>query len=436
MKNEVELKLSINRKDASRLRMHPVITNACIDKRTIHKLLSIYYDTPDLILLDAGITLRVRHISGRWVQTIKATSCSKVGLHQRIEWEDVIASEHLNFTKILDSKMFKLFDDRKLRDKLIPIFQTEVRRNEWQLAFDNGDRVEIALDLGQLIAGKNNEPINEIELELKVGNVGRLFDLALELLKDIPLTIENTSKAQRGYAYYRIKQPSVLNASPPELKKGSDVHSAFKEIALECIRQLQGNQDMVLHGTDLEGVHQMRVALRRLRSAFSIFKNILGGENIVGFLAEISWVSDTLGKARDLDVFLSQTLPIVIAQFKENKGLIKLQNSALSAQNNAYKEVHVLLSSQRYQRLLLTLATWLENKSWRVKSHENKFIKVHNLASEVLDKRHHQLQKRGKDLVHMSPEIRHETRIAAKKMRYAAEFFSAYMHQKKHVHTS
>jgi inorganic triphosphatase YgiF len=431
MKDEVELKLSIDRRYALRLRKHPAITNACIGKPTTHKLLSIYYDTPDLILLDAGITLRVRHLSGRWIQTIKATGSATVGLHQRMEWEDVIASEHLDFTKILDPKLIKLFDDRKLRDTLIPIFQTEVQRDEWQLAFDNGDRVELVLDLGQLIAGQNHEPITEIELELKEGNVGRLFDLALELLKDIPLTIENTSKAQRGYDYYRTKPPSVLNARPPKLRKDTNVHSAFKQIAWECIHQLQGNQDMVLHGTDVEGVHQMRVALRRLRSAFSVFRNIVGGEKSAALLAELSWLTDVLGKTRDLDVFVTQTLPIVIAQFKEDQGLLKLHDKALAAQSEAYKEVRALLSSQRYQCLLLTLATWLENESWRENRQEYKFVKVHSLASVTLAKRYKQLRVRGKDLVHMSPEVRHETRIAAKKLRYAAEFFSSLYNSKK-----
>jgi inorganic triphosphatase YgiF len=431
MNDEVELKLNINRKDAPRLRKHPAIAVAGIGKPTTHKLLSIYYDTPDLTLLDAEISLRVRHISGRWIQTIKATGSSTVGLHQRREWEDVIASEHLDFTKIHDPKLIKLFDDKKLRDMLIPIFQTEVQRSEWQLAFDNGDRVELALDLGQLIVDKKSEAICEIELELKAGNVGRLFDLALEFLKDIPLTIENTSKAQRGYAYYRTKPPGVLNARPPKLKKDTNVHNAFKQIAWECIHQLQGNQDMVLHGTDVEGVHQMRVALRRLRSAFTVFANILGREHSAALLAELSWLADVLGKTRDLDVFVTQTLPIVMARFKEDQGLLKLHDKALVAQSEAYKEVRALLFSHRYQCLLLTLATWLENESWREKRHKHKFVKALSLANVVLEKCHKQLRTRGIDLVNMSPEFRHETRIAAKKLRYAAEFFASLYTSKK-----
>lgn len=120
---EVELKLSIERKSITRLRSHPAIFNACIDKSVTHKLISIYYDTPDLKLLDADVSLRVRHSCGRWIQSIKTVGSSLTGLHKRIEWEDLIAANHPDFTKILDPVLAKLFADQKLRDSLRPIFK-------------------------------------------------------------------------------------------------------------------------------------------------------------------------------------------------------------------------------------------------------------------------------------------------------------------------
>lgn len=425
MGSEVELKLSINRKDAVRLRNHPAIVNACIGKPVTHKLISIYFDTPDLKLLDAGISLRVRRIPGHWIQSIKAAGSSLAGLYQRMEWEDVIAANHPDFTKILDPALIKLFANQKLRSALRPVFQTEVRRSEWQLSFDNGDKIELALDLGQLTAGKNREPISEIELELKAGNAGRLFDLALELQKVIPLTLENTSKAQRGYVYYRAKPPSVFKGSLPKLAKAADAHSAFKQIAWECINHLQSNQDMVLHGTDVEGVHQMRVALRRLRSAFSLFRKILGRENSTALLVELAWLAGTLGKARDLDVFVTQTLPAIISEFENHSGLLKLRDIALAEQAEAYTEVRAALSSQRYHCLLLTLAAWLENERWREGAKNTKNHQVLDIATATLTKHHKQLQQRGKHLAYMHPEARHAMRIAAKKLRYASEFFAS-----------
>lgn len=423
MPNEVELKLRLARKDTPRLRKHPAIIAASIDKPVTRKLTSIYYDTPDLKLLDAEISLRVRRMAGGWFQAVKAAGSSLAGLHQRMEWEDIIASGQPDFTRILDPELVKIFGDEALRKALNPIFKTEVQRTEWQLAFDNGDRVELALDLGHLVAGKKREPIVEIELELKDGHAGRLFDLALELQQDIPLTLENISKAQRGYAYYRPQPPAVFKAKLPALERDDSGTSAFKKIAWECINHLQGNQDVVLHGSDVEGVHQMRVALRRLRSAFSVFRDMLGREHSAPLLDDLRWITNVLGQARDIDVFITQTLPPLMQCFEQHPGLIKLHEKAVAAQNKAYREARTALRSQRYHRMLLTLASWLENERWH--NGDTPQQNVCEIAQQTLSKRYKSLRKHGKQLVHMHPEERHETRIAAKKLRYAAEFFAS-----------
>lgn len=426
METEVELKLSLDRKDVARLRSHPAIVTACVGKPVTHELISIYYDTPALKLQDAGISLRVRHVSGRWLQTLKAAGRSVAGLHQRMEWEDVITVDHPDFTKILDPVLIKLFADRELRDALTPIFRTEVRRQVWQLVFDNGDKIELALDLGKLVAGKSRESISELELELKAGSAGRLFDLALELQKVVSVKLENISKGRRGYAYYRPQPPSIFKAQPLKLARKADANSAFKQIAWECIHHLQNNQDMVLHGVDVEGVHQMRVAVRRLRSAFVLFRKILGRENSVALLVELSWLGDVLGKARDLDVFITQTLPVVMTQFENHAGLQQLHNKALTAQAEAYADLRAVLSSQRYHALLLTLGAWLENERWHNMPHDTKLTKARSIAKTSLTKYHKQLRHSGKSLLNLSAEERHATRIAAKKLRYASEFFASF----------
>jgi triphosphatase len=431
LRTEVELKLNISSGDATRVRSHPSIKAACIGKPVTHKITTIYFDTPDLKLMDYGISFRIRRSYGKWIQSIKATGSALAGLHQRLEWESSIIAGRPDFTKINEPALITLFEDQALRDALLPIFKTEVMRSEWQLAFDNGDQVELALDSGQLAAGESHEPISEIELELTSGNTGRLYDLALELQKVIPLRLENLSKAQRGYAYYRARPISVINAQLPKLKSDAEANSAFKQIAWECINHLQGNQDVVLYGTDVEGVHQMRVALRRLRSAFNIFRKVLGREESAPLLAELVWIADALGKARDLDVVLTETLSPLISKLENHAGLLKLRDKALALQAETYNELRTTLASQRYQCFLLTMATWLENQRWRKRTKNSKQVKVLDIATATLTKRHKQLRLSGKSLAYMKPEERHATRIAAKKMRYAAEFFACLYSTKK-----
>jgi inorganic triphosphatase YgiF len=425
MPDEIELKLRIARKDVARLRHHPAILAACIDKPVTRKLTSIYFDTPELALLNAGLSLRVRRMAGNWFQAVKGSGSALSGLHQRSEWEDMIASDRPDFTRMLDPDLQRIFADQVLRDALKPIFKTEVRRTVWHLAFDNGDAIELALDLGDLVIGSKKEPISEIELELKGGHAGRLFDLALELQQTIPLELENVSKAQRGYDHYQPTAPAIVKARLPTLARDATAHSVFRQIAWECLGQLQGNQDMVLHGEDVEGVHQMRVALRRLRSAFAVFREMLGRENSSALLEELAWLTDSLGTARDLDVFVTQTLPPIIAQIAGHPGLLKLRAKALAAQKEAYVIARSALGSQRYHRLLLTLAAWLENERWRADNPDADSRHVLDIAQATLTKRYKQLRRHGQRLMHMHPEERHDTRIAAKKLRYAAEFFAS-----------
>lgn len=369
------------------------------------------------------------------MQSVKAVATSVVGLHERMEWESVVPDCHPDFTVILDTTLIKLFADQMLRDSLKPIFQTKVERNEWQLDFGSGDRIELALDLGQLVVGKNHEPICEIELELKSGKKGCLFDLALELQKVIPLKLENASKAQNGYAYYRARPLSIFKLGQLKLKRSANASSAFKEIIWGCIDHLQKNQDMVLYGTPKmpDDLHQMRVALRRLRSAFSLFRKILGGENSDVLMSELSWLNEALGEALDLDVFVTQTTPTIIKQFKNHTGLLKLEQKAQLAKDEAHIRVQETLLSQRYQVFLLMLAAWLENEGWcrNVHIHNSKEVKIFDMANAMLNKRYKQLWQRGKGITLTHAEGRHATRISAKKLRYVAEFFATLYSSKK-----
>jgi len=427
--NEVELKLTIESKDTPLLWRHPCIVTAAIGKPVRHKLITSYYDTPDLKLYKAGISLRIRRISGQWVQSIKSIEKAQAGLHQRMEWEDVIASGHPDFTKINKKPLNRIFANPKLRDAINPIFRTEILRTELQLAFDD-DRLELALDIGQLVVGETKEKISEIELELKEGARGRLFELALQLQRTIPLRLKNVSKAQHGYAFYAAVPPSAVKGQLPELALRDSAEEAFVKIAWECMHHLQMNQDVVLYGDDVEGTHQMRVAVRRLRSAFTVFKKVLGEDASRELMIELNWLANALGKARDLDVFLTETLPQITSEFQNHAGLIEIHQKALIAKKEIYIELYELLNSQRYNRLMLAVAAWLENKGWRENGDSNNHL-VRDIAKVTLDKRHRILQKSGKSLASMLPNDRHKARISTKKLRYASEFFASLYSSKK-----
>lgn len=422
---EGELKLSINKADAKKLHQIPLIVNSALSKPTKHKITSIYFDTSDFMLLDAGITLRIRHESHRWIQTIKLAGSAKCDLHRRNEWEDLVRTGQPDYTKITDPKLIRVFSDPKLRPSLKPIFQTAVINTQWLLAFDNGDQVKLSLHSGVLTSNQRQETISEIELELTAGNVSRIFEIALALQQDIPFNIENVSMAERGYAYYRPQMPPIFKSNFPTLDKHLNADAAFKKIAWECIHHLQSNQHIVLMESDIEGIHQMRVALRRLRSAFTLFKNLIHNDESIFLLSEINWLADKMGKVRDLDVLMTDTLPRVTQYSKNHKGFVMPEEQASQARLLMCQDMQSALMSQRYQRLLLMLGAWLEKERGFGTEHQLKNYTLLIIARKSLNKLYKKLRKCHVQFMDMTSEQRHVVRIAVKKLRYASEFFSS-----------
>lgn len=420
---EVELKLSINKSDAKKLHQIPLLVKSSVSKHSKNKLISNYFDTPDLKLLDAGIALRIRQKSGKWIQTVKLAGVANSGLHQRNEWEDCINTCHPDFSIIKEPFLSKVFADHDLQASLIQIFRTEIMREEWLLSFDNGDQVELSVDSGFLKTNEFQEAINEIELELKAGHVARVFDIALEIQQSIPLSIQNTSKAERGYEHYRPSVPQPCKAKFPDIDKNIDANSVFKIIVRECIDHLESNRDIVINQADIEGVHQMRVALRRLRSAFSLFEKLIKCKESQFILTEVSWLANKLGKVRDLDVLISEILPMITDYSKNHDDFLIIRNEAIQTRELAHKELQEAIMSQRYHRLLLTLSSWLESERWNNKQDKSDHFKILNFAKKSLNKFYKPLGQNKQSFKDMRPEDRHKIRIAAKKLRYAIEFF-------------
>jgi triphosphatase len=151
------------------------------------------------------------------------------------------------------------------------LFATKIRRHAQRLVF-NGAEIEIAFDEGTVEAGERRQPLTEIELEVKEGDSGALYDVGMHLLDLAPLQIGTLSKADRGYALAFDAVPMVGKAERSAI---GAKHSADDVIAIVMSagqRHLLANQAIIEHGRDPEGVHQTRVALRRLRTACSLLR--------------------------------------------------------------------------------------------------------------------------------------------------------------------
>ena len=416
MATEIELKLTMDPAHVADLRRHPLLASLAQGKPRRQRLHSIYFDTPELDLLRAGGALRLRRVGGRWVQTVKGGGSVAGGLHQRDEWEWPVQGGEPDLTLIAETSLAAIMTD-KLQARLCPVFVTEFWRTAWQLRTAQGAEIELALDQGEVQAGDSRLPISEIELELKAGEAASLFEVALAIQEQVPLRVEDLSKAQRGYLLASGATPPPRTAQPVALAPQMPVAQALRRITGECLAQLQGNVAGL--GQNPEYLHQARVAVRRLRSALGVFGAQLP-EAPADVVEELRWLMGCLGPARDWDVFVTQTLPPILEELSGNPALARLQADAARLREAHRLAALEAVASQRYTRLVLTLGLWLARQA----EPQGEPVALADFAAQTLTRQHKRLCRRGKHHATLSPAERHALRIAAKKLRYAAEFFA------------
>lgn len=420
---ETELKLRVQVTDLPRIRATLTRLAGGVSARHV-KLTSLYFDTPHLSLLQAGAALRVRRVGRRWVQTLKGGGSVQGGLHVREEQEWPVPRPLPDLTKLKPAVGLSWSD---IGPQLVPVFSTVFQRSLWQISYQ-GSEIEAALDRGIVQCGERQEDILELELELKAGAPAVLYQLALELAAVAPLAPDPVSKAERGYRLFQDLRLTPVKAVMPALQASQTVEQAFLAIVWNCLEQLQRNQRGVLEQDDPEFIHQMRVALRRLRSALSLFSTAVPRESWEAWASELRWLATELGAARDWDVLAEELLPPLLAHLQDRKPLTYLPQRVKKERLKARRKARSAVASSRYGMLVLTIARWLDARPWRAGADAEQSAlldsAIQPLAEMLLERRHRQVRRRGRHLARLSDAQRHRLRVTAKKLRYATEFFA------------
>jgi triphosphatase len=420
---EIELKLEVPAHSLARLGRSSVLNgNAKVRKPAT--LVSVYFDTKRQKLRSKGLSLRVRRIGQRHVQTIKQEGES-VALFARNEWEREIGGEQPDLDAAEHTALEPLLG-KKLRRKLAPLFETRIRRTVYPIRSGESE-IELTIDSGKIEAGRRSSPLCEVELELKRGDPADLFQTALELAKEIPVDLAIASKAERGYSLITGKAPAAIKAGPVGLAPDFTCEASFRTIARACLRQLVANRTIMLSG-DAEGLHQMRVALRRLRAAMSLFADMLADPQTQEMKAQFRWISKELGPARELDVFLERVVTPIAEDNTGGPGVAVLTRDLQHERAEAFDRARAAVESARFRGLMIETAAWIETGDWchnaddRVSTLRKE--RIAGLAADELNRRWKRILKRGARLDHLDVEGRHKLRIASKKLRYASEFFA------------
>lgn len=418
---EIELKLRLPPVALAALRADPLWAPT---RATRKQLDNIYFDTPQRALALAGIGLRLRSDGQHWQQTAKGGGGSRAGLHQREEIEFPVAGPALEWGPLAGTAFEPVL--APLKDKLQPQFRTRFEREIRQVTGAAGGIIEVAIDHGEILAGDHNEALCEVELELKGGPVDELFALALLLVERHPLVLDNRSKAERGDRLARgaALDPPVKAAAltiPPR----DDARDTAREAVAACLAHWQANEAGFLAQPqsghyDSEYLHQLRVAVRRLRVACGPLAGAAPWrqEALAPLQDSLRALGQRLGVARDWDVFIEETWPPLAEGLHDAALRQKLQEAAALQQATARLQAQAALQERDTQHLLLQLGRCIAQPE-----DEGPPLPFDALTAQ-LEKLDQRLRQALPRLEQLSPARLHRLRITAKKLRYLTEFIA------------
>ena len=416
---ETELKLRIAPGQLARLKRHALLKTHQLARPLVRRLQNIYYDTPKLELHDSGIALRLRHAGRQWLQTLKGGGSVHAGLHSRNEWEVPVKRAALDFSAAQGVDWDELLRP-SLRRKLQPVFVTDFTRSSRMLEF-RGAQIELCIDHGEVRAGQQSSPICELELELKSGEPLQLFELALEMLKIVPFELEMVSKAEQGYRLLSGYSEHPVKGAAPHPGVHDTVTEVLEKLVWSCLQHFQGNLHGAMAGDDAEYLHQMRVALRRLRVVLRIAEKVNADPALAGLYKDVSELCVALGRIREWDVFIAQTLQPACARMAGHAGLQALLVASERQRADCYEALFGEAQVRELQRLMLRFSIWMDGDYWMPATGQQQ---AREFATRHLRRLYKRFAKAAQDVETDDAAKLHALRIIAKKLRYSAEFFA------------
>ena len=431
---EAELKFELQPAEMDRLRNHAALREVTVGRATTQTLLSIYYDTPDDALFNAGLSLRVRKVGRKWIQTVKQGKALRGGLSTPMELEAPVKGAEPDMAVISEPAIAEELVRRIGEGPLLARFETRMRRTTRVLSVEEGV-IEFALDSGEIVAGERTMPLAEAELELTSGSLGALYTVAARLFDDGPIRFSALSKAARGYRLARGEASDMIESS-----KGLDhrmdpkmtTEEAFADILRACLDQIALNRLATIAGDDPEGPHQLRVTLRRLRSAFKVFAPIADTPQTHLLDAEARRIGLLVGALRDADVIITDIVQPAAGSVPDGARALVATLESRRVKTRAH--VVAGLCEPSVNAFLLDLGRYAETRGWlseEIDQTARLAGPIDAFASAALERRWKSCTKAAKGLSNLDTEQRHALRKKLKSLRYTVEFFAALAKPKK-----
>ena len=390
-------------------------------------LTSHYWDTAGRHLARAGLSLRLRSSGGRWEQTLKAAGPTPAERFEETvprpgDWDDTGPAPELALHPA-DQPAARLLD-RALRGpkaSAAPALERAYTSVVDRLALTielNGAEVEVAFDRGAIVAGERSLPVREVEIELKRGDAGALLALARANVDVHGMWLSTLTKSARGSRLARAVEPQAAKATAPRLERRANGAALFRAIVASCIEQVLANASLLAAGQcDDEVVHQLRVGIRRLRTAareLGAWRGALGAE----WEAPMAEVFRALGAYRDRKT--------VAARVEQRLAAAGSPDPALQPGSPADDALAptTLARGRSFQHALLDVLAFVmlpadaDDASDAIGAADSAPDKT---IGQRLDKLRARLQGDGRRFEELDPSARHAVRKRLKRLRYLAE---------------
>ncbi|MGR5079338.1 CYTH and CHAD domain-containing protein [Photobacterium swingsii] len=365
METEIELKFFVSPEFSSQLLSK--ISQAKILQQSSRMLGNIYFDTPDQILRQHDIGLRVRRFDDVFVQTLKTAGRVVAGLHQRPEYNAETNGTDPDLSLHPADAWPESFVVADVQQQLMPLFSTDFERQQWLIAMPDGSQIELAFDQGDVSTNGLTDPICEVELELKSGQTDALFTLARELCTDGGMRLGSLSKAARGYRLasgYQGDAITTLDFMP--LRADESVETVFIRTLEHALDHWHRHEQIYAERQDANALIQIKQALGLIRQVFVLFGGMIPRRASALLRQELQWLEgelDWLEEAASIEQLLADKA-YMLRKLNAQKVLVKQLHERQEALPDE-EAMLALMQSSRYCNLLLDLSRWILSRGWQ-----------------------------------------------------------------------
>lgn len=406
----MELELGLDPDDAARLSRLPLLTPLRNGRPRNRIIRIIWHDGPTRSLASEGLVLAEQRPEWRLERLLPNGEA----------WPPGAPPPVLTSARTPDAL------EHPLPDPLVPVAAFEGRARSNDLACEQG-AVVMTLLTGTVRAVAGEQRVCRLHLQ---GAVQPVQTLAVALAGELRLAVPQACLAAEALAVVSGVAPAARHHGSPGLPVGCTVADAFAY----AVGHLT---DVILHfappaaaGRDgPDPVHQMRVAVRRLRSAIKVFQRAVGSQEVDAADSGLKALAARLGPTRDWDVFVTETFAAVADAFPHEKHLQRLLAAAERRRRTCHAELRAFLTSVEFRRLGIELACLAGGTEWRETLGEAEQVELasalDDFAARVLNRRLKRLIQVEGELAVLEPGALHAVRLHAKRLRYAAEIFAS-----------